>query len=398
MDDHEALRRFAQERSEAAFAELVRRHVDLVYGAALRQLRNSADAEDVVQIVFLALARKAAGLSRNVVVAAWLHKASVLASRNLLRARGRRRRYERAACRSETMPTSSDSSWERLAPELDEALARLGRANRTALVLRFLEGKSFPEVAAELGISQVAARQRVVRGLEHLRGKLPAGAALSAIGIGELLTAHAQQAAPAQVATQAAAMGGGAAASAHYLSLAKGVIKVMAWTKTKIAGAVALGLLLAGGAGTVVYRSLEPEQNRVVVFKKPQPSEPSTANLDDAAQRRVKAMNNMMDIVARCYAFSDSHKGAWPSSLDQLSNPAGTSQPATLPSVADQKPAYVYLPPKNPDKLKDPGKRIVVYERFDKWIDGVAVGYADGHAQFVQDEAEFRKQLADQGG
>ncbi|HSZ58287.1 MAG TPA: sigma factor, partial [Tepidisphaeraceae bacterium] len=91
MDDHEVLWQFAQSGSQTAFDELVRRHVDLVYAAALRQLRNPSDAEVVVQIVFLALSRKADGLSRNVVLAAWLHKASVLASRNLLRAKDRRR-------------------------------------------------------------------------------------------------------------------------------------------------------------------------------------------------------------------------------------------------------------------------------------------------------------------
>ena len=397
MDDHEALRQFVREGSDAAFAGLVRRHVDLVYAAALRQLRNPADAEDVVQVVFLALARKAGDLSRNVVIAAWLHKASVLASRNLLRARGRRQRHEQAACRRERMRTSSTSSWERLAPELDEALARLGRSNRAALVLRFLKGKSFAEVAAELGISQVAARQRVARGLQRLREQLSAGATLSAIGISELLAAHARIAAPAQVATQAAAMGAGLTASAHYLTMAKGVIRIMAWTKTKIVGAVALALLFAGGAGTVVYRSLQPMQNRVVTLREPQPPAPSIANLDPAARRRMGTMNNIREIIIRCYDFSGSHQGAWPRSLDQLSSPSA-SQPTTLPGAADQKPTYVYLPPKDPAKLKEPGKEIVVYERFDRWPGGIVVGYADGHAQFVQDEAQFHKQLASQGG
>jgi len=397
MDDHEVLWQFAQSGSQTAFDELVRRHVDLVYAAALRQLRNPSDAEVVVQIVFLALSRKADGLSRNVVLAAWLHKASVLASRNLLRAKDRRRRHEQAAFRSETMPTP-ESYWERMAPELDEALDRIGRANRAALVLRFLEGKSFAEVASALGISQVAARQRVVRGLEQLRIRLSAGATVSAIGMAQLLVAHARQGAPAHVATHAAAVGGHVAVSARHLSIAKGVIKLMAWTKTKIVGAAALGLLLAGGAGTILYRSLVPGSERVVVLNPPQPPDESIANPDDPAQQRIKTMHSIRDIIVRCYGFADSHNGAWPTSLDQLSKlPGAASQTSTSPTLAQQTPSYVYLPPKDPAKLKDPGQQIVLYGRFDNWDDGICVGYADGHAQFIQDEGQFHKQLASQG-
>ena len=56
-DDAELIRRYAEQRSEAAFAELVRRHLGLVYSAALRRLGGDAHgAADVAQVVFVKLA------------------------------------------------------------------------------------------------------------------------------------------------------------------------------------------------------------------------------------------------------------------------------------------------------------------------------------------------------
>src|SRR5271170_3051586 len=73
-DDAELLRRYATERSEAAFAELVRRHVDLVYSAALRMVYGDAHcAQDLSQQVFCELARQAARLARHPSLAAWLY-------------------------------------------------------------------------------------------------------------------------------------------------------------------------------------------------------------------------------------------------------------------------------------------------------------------------------------
>lgn len=266
MDDQELLRAFAREGSEAAFSEIVRRYVDLVYSAALRQVRDPAAVEDVVQVVFWVLSRKAGQIKPGTVLSGWLYKAAFLASRNLLKTEGRRRRHEQAASKRETMPPTQ-SPWEQIEPELDRALARLGQASRVALLLRFFEGKSFKEVGQRLGITEVAARQRVFRGLEQLRSQLSGGAMLSATAVGELLAAHAVDCAPSHVGAAAAALAGKAAASAKHVSIAKGVITLMAWTKTKIAVACAAGLLLLGGAGTVGHHFISRNRDQVVVIQ-----------------------------------------------------------------------------------------------------------------------------------
>src|SRR5438477_604302 len=69
IDDSELLRRFAHQRSESAFTELVQRKAGLVYSAALRQVGGDVMlAQDVSQSVFIDLARKAAQLSERPVL------------------------------------------------------------------------------------------------------------------------------------------------------------------------------------------------------------------------------------------------------------------------------------------------------------------------------------------
>ena len=77
--DQQLLADYAETRCETAFAELVRRHVDLVYSAALRMVCEAHTAEDIAQNVFVALAQNAAQLTGHPVLSGWLH----LTTRNL---------------------------------------------------------------------------------------------------------------------------------------------------------------------------------------------------------------------------------------------------------------------------------------------------------------------------
>ena len=164
MEDHQLLADYARTGSEAAFSLLVKRHVGFVHAVARRQLNDDALAADVAQAVFLLLARKAGSFGSRSVLVGWLFRTTRFVASRALRAEIRRQRREQQAVSMQELH-SSDPHWNRLSPELDEAVARLGETDRNALLLRFAEGRNHREVGAALGLSEEAAKKRVNRAL-----------------------------------------------------------------------------------------------------------------------------------------------------------------------------------------------------------------------------------------
>src|SRR5208282_2917052 len=156
-DDMTLVREFAASRSDAAFAALVERHIGLVHSAAARQVGDAHLAGDITQAVFIILARKAATLGPKTVLAAWLYRTTRYAASDALRARRRRQVREQEAYMQSTMNPPDADAWAQLAPLLDDALAELGEADRTALVLRFFENKTAREIAGALRMEEAAA-------------------------------------------------------------------------------------------------------------------------------------------------------------------------------------------------------------------------------------------------
>src|ERR1035437_5873778 len=93
-DDMALVREYAQSNSEEAFATLVSRHIHLVYSVALRRVCDAHMAEEVAQVVFIILARKAASLNSKTVLPGWLCGTARNASANALREQQRRQRRE----------------------------------------------------------------------------------------------------------------------------------------------------------------------------------------------------------------------------------------------------------------------------------------------------------------
>ena len=170
MSDIELLRDYNRRGSEEAFAELVRRHIGLVYSTALRHAAIAAHAEEITQAVFIILARKAASLRSDTVLEGWLYETTRLAAWSFLRGERRRQSREQEACMQSILhETPENSAWNQLAPLLDEAMSRLGRKDREAVILRFFKEKSLGEVAAALQVTEAAAQSRVHRAVDKLR-------------------------------------------------------------------------------------------------------------------------------------------------------------------------------------------------------------------------------------
>ena len=213
--DSDLLRQYARQRDEAAFAEVVRRHVNLVHATALRLLNGDAHlAQDVTQAVFAELARQAAKLGGHPTVAGWLHTtARFLASKTVRTERRRRAREQEAIAMTDSL-SADPALWEQLRPLLDEAVARLDATDRDALLLRFFEGKSHREVAATLKVNEDAARMRIGRALDKLREQFSRrGVATTAALLGTALGVHGAPAAPAAFAATVAAKSLAAAAT-----------------------------------------------------------------------------------------------------------------------------------------------------------------------------------------
>jgi len=259
MEDHELLRAYWSERSESAFAELVNRHLALVYSTALRVLGQRQLAEEVGQMVFLKLARKAAALGKSQPLAGWLYRTSCRAALSVLRAEQRRGRRETQAM--ELQLINNDALWPRLAPFLEDALAQLSQPDQDALILRCFEGKSLREVGQALGLSEDAAHKRVSRAVDKLRAFFAQRRIYTTAALLEsAVAAHAVQAAPSGLA--AATTNAVLAKAAAPVGLGLLLLKCMSLSKLQTAA-----ICLAAGLLPTLYQarqlhSLHAQQER----------------------------------------------------------------------------------------------------------------------------------------
>jgi RNA polymerase sigma factor (sigma-70 family) len=246
-DDRTLLCAYAKLGSEAAFSELVGRHLDFVYGTALRVLGGDEHmAKDVSQSVFVDLARKASTLVNRSILTGWLYTSTCFAAAKAVRSERRRQAREQEAhtMQEQCQTVSPEADWDRFRPVLDALMLELKEPDREALLLRFFQKCSFTEVGSKFGLGENAARMRVERALERLRDLMTRrGITSTAATLTALLTNQTIIAAPVGLAasiTSASAAGAAAISGASTSAL-------MALGNAKI---VIVGVLIVAGLMT----------------------------------------------------------------------------------------------------------------------------------------------------
>jgi uncharacterized protein (TIGR03435 family) len=259
--DMDLLRQYAAGNSDLAFAELVARHVNLVYSAALRKTGNPHAAEEITQAVFIILAQKAGRISDKTILPGWLYQTARLTAASFLKSEVRRaRREQEAYMQTEIHAVAPDETWEQIAPLLEDAMGQLGEKDRAAVVLRFFGGKSFAEVGAAAGVSENAAKKRVNHALEKLnRYFIRRGVSSTTAILAGAISANSVQAAPAALVKtmSTVAIAKGVTASVSTLTLIKGALKIMAWTKAKVIVVVGVAVILTTGTATVAIKIIQ---------------------------------------------------------------------------------------------------------------------------------------------
>jgi len=289
LSDGELLRRFADQRDEAAFTTLLQRHRPMVLSVCRQVLGELHAAEDAFQATFIILARKAHSIRKQESAAGWLHRVACNVARKARTSAARRCAYEeQAASMANREPTApvSDPDW---GPLLHEEIDRLPGKYRSALVLCYLQGKTNEEAARELGWPSGTVKGRLARARQMLRDRLVRRLAITVLAASELPALEAQAAVPAALAarTHQAALAATVSGSPAVTILVDGVLRDMYLTKIKIAAVMFLVLGMTG-AGLLVHHALAQRPDQVAASQ--QLATPvETARTEPAATRRHHA-------------------------------------------------------------------------------------------------------------
>lgn len=253
MTDGELLNQYARDNSQSAFEELVRRHINLVYSASLRQTLNPASAEDITQAVFTDLAGKAGKLACHPSIAGWLFTSVRFTASAARRNQQRREQRELEAMQIVMQSQEPQPDWAQIRPLLDNTLCALDPDDREAILLRYFEDRSYGEIGQKLGSSENTARMRVQRALGRLHAELSRrGVASTEAALAIALAANGAMAAPnglAQKVSQAsmaeAGAGAGIAAMARLFLSKAAVLAILA-----VIGGLYLAKMFTTPAGT----------------------------------------------------------------------------------------------------------------------------------------------------
>ncbi|MCH6255611.1 sigma-70 family RNA polymerase sigma factor [Puniceicoccaceae bacterium K14] len=293
QDDFELIRKYSREDSSEAFEELVKRHLDLVYSVAYRQVGgNDALARDICQEVFISLARCADEIREEVVVSGWLYRAARYTALKAMRSERRRAEREIEALRMDEIDDDDRvRDWEKVRPVLDEAVSELTEIDRSAVCLRFYEKRSFSEIGELLSLSENAARMRVSRALDQLSGVLgKRGIRSTVTALGVVLGGQNAIAAPVGLSASIVSGVGLGTVAVAGSSVLGTLITVMSTSKISLVGVSLIGSLIIG-VGLYERGCLESAQLEVDALRS---EVKSTGNLDSQIATLRTSLKELM--------------------------------------------------------------------------------------------------------
>ncbi len=264
--DGQLLASFIDQKDEAAFEALVRRHGPMVFGVCRRVVRNHHDAEDAFQATFLVLARKASSVRPRERLANWLHGVALRTAMKANAMTAKRRGREKQVTEMPEPEAAQQDQWQDVQPLLDQELNGLPENYRLPILLCDLEGKSIKEATQQLGWPQGTLAGRLARGRKLLAKRLASrGVMLSA---GSLATVVSQNVASAGLPTSlvsstvkaASLVAAGQMAVAGVVpvkvaALMEGVMKAMLITKLKTVTVALLVVAVVATGGGLLSRS-----------------------------------------------------------------------------------------------------------------------------------------------
>jgi RNA polymerase sigma factor (sigma-70 family) len=308
MTDPDLLRRFLENREEAAFAALVERHGPMVLGVCRHLVPNAADADDAFQATFLVLVRRASSIRKPQLLGNWLYGvAHRVAARARVQAARRRDRERPEVEMMATDPSREASEWN---PVLHEELNHLPEKYRAPMVLCYLQGKTNQEAAQLLSWPVGTVKGRLTRARELLKKRLTRrGVSLSSGVLTAALQPSASSAAVPAVlmdstvrAAMLVAAGPVAVAgiSVPVAALTKGVLQTMFLTRLATVGGLVVGVSLLGTtAALLAHRALAAGPEPAALAQTEQ-AEPSFVPLPPPEQKQEAAEPNEDAVRRQC--------------------------------------------------------------------------------------------------
>jgi RNA polymerase sigma factor (sigma-70 family) len=334
--DGQLLTWFIEQKDEAAFEALVRRHGPMVFGVCRRVVANHHDAEDAFQATFLVLARKAASVRPRERLANWLHGVAVRTAMKAKAMTVKRRGREKQVTEMPEPETAQQGQWPDLQPLLDQELNGLPENYRLPILLCDLEGKKIKEAAQQLGWPQGSLAGRLARGRKLLAKRLGSrGVVLSASSLAAVVSQNVASAAlpiwlmsftvkaAAMIAAGQATVAG--VVPAKVAILAEGVLKAMLLSKlkTSVVGVLLVALLIGAAGATYKTQATQPPKEEQ---KTKTTGDASTSPPDKAGPKKYQTLKKNLEGVWAVISVKDNDKNT----LDTepiFSHAAGTQAP-----------------------------------------------------------------------